>query len=136
MTSKEFIEREYLSAGREKSFSSIYKDSAGNIYSYGPHYPLLFRVDGIDYINVTGYSSTTAKHISWARSVEPDAVPVVLRRGDRLPLTTDDLLERLSEQREEIAIQMRQKVRKNTAVYKDLFRQLMRVDRNRQLIRG
>lgn len=67
MTSREFIQRQFGNAdGKEKSLSSIWKDGDGNIYSYGRHYPLLFTVDGISFRNCTGYSNSTAKHISWA----------------------------------------------------------------------
>lgn len=37
-----------------------------NIFSYGYHYPLLVNVAGKWILNITGYSSTTGKHISWA----------------------------------------------------------------------
>lgn len=79
MTSKEFIERQFGNAdGKEKSLSSIYKDGKGNIYSYGRHYPLLFKVGDLVFRNNSGYSNTTAKHIGWAGQAEPGAIDVWL----------------------------------------------------------
>lgn len=37
------------------------------LYSYGPHYPLLFKVAGHWVCNDRGHSVTTAKHIGQAR---------------------------------------------------------------------
>lgn len=51
---------------KERTVSSVYFDG-DTIYSYGYHYPLLFKIGGKWILNDTGYSSTTAKHISWAR---------------------------------------------------------------------
>ena len=79
MTTQEFISRQFGNAnGENKSLSSVTKDGNGNIYSYGRHYPLLFEIDGVNFVNATGYSNTTAKHINWARQAEPGAVSVWL----------------------------------------------------------
>lgn len=40
----------------------------GVLYSYGSHYPLMFKVNDVLFINTSGYSNTTAKHINWAWS--------------------------------------------------------------------
>lgn len=40
--------------------------SNGIIYSYGTHYPLLFKVGSKVFRNIRGYSATTGKHISYA----------------------------------------------------------------------
>ena len=82
MTTREFISRNFGVSGNEKSCSSVFKDTEGNIYSYGYHYPLLFTVDGHDFRNVTGYSNSTSKHIGWSRDV--DAIDVHIPRGTRL----------------------------------------------------
>jgi hypothetical protein len=104
-------------------------DTDGNIYSYGRHYPLLFEVEGLTFVNVAGYSNTTSKHISWARQAVDNAIPVKLDYNkDRLPLTLATIRERLNAQRLGIAKQMASKKRTDTWVYKDLFRQLNRVD--------
>jgi hypothetical protein len=105
------------------------QDTNGNFYSYGYHYPLLFKVDGVVFRNVRGYSSTTARHIHWTRDIE--AIDVELSRDDRLNyLNLNTLNSRLHEQRDGIVKQMVAKKRKNTQVYKGLFRELLRVDQN------
>jgi hypothetical protein len=38
------------------------------VYSYGRHYPLLVNISDKWILNDRGYSNTTAKHISYARS--------------------------------------------------------------------
>ena len=48
---------------RERSNTSILF-RRGVLYSYGEHYPLLFKVGQYIFRNVRGYSSTTGKHIS------------------------------------------------------------------------
>lgn len=66
MTSREFIQRWYgVKTDQPKSISSIYKSPRGDIFSYGAHYPLLFRAGGLNFRNTAGYSATTAKHLSW-----------------------------------------------------------------------
>lgn len=52
--------------------------SRGVFYSYGSHYPLLFKVGGKVFVNVRGYSPSTAKHICRARVYARHAV--VLQR--------------------------------------------------------
>lgn len=67
MTTAEFINRNFgVTSTKDRKCSSVYADHEGNIFSYGPHYPLLFTVDGLSFRNCTGYSNTTAKHINWA----------------------------------------------------------------------
>jgi hypothetical protein len=75
MTTQEFISRNFgVTSTKDRSCSSVWADNTGNIYSYGRHYPLLFTVDGVTFVNATGYSNTTAKHINWARQASHDAV--------------------------------------------------------------
>jgi hypothetical protein len=38
------------------------------IYSYGEHFPIATRCDGVTFFNENGYSNTTAKHKSLVRS--------------------------------------------------------------------
>lgn len=79
MTTQDFIRRQYgNNDGQTKSLSSVTKDVNGNIYSYASHYPLLFEIDGVNFVNATGYSNTTAKHINWARQACPGAIAVWL----------------------------------------------------------
>ena len=51
---------------KPKSVSSVYFDG-NTIFSYGEHYPLLFKIKGAWFMNDYGYSNTTARHISWAK---------------------------------------------------------------------
>lgn len=68
MTSAEFIAKQLGNDnGKVKTLSSIYKDGRGVIYSYYLHYPLVFNLGELTFVNATGYSNTTAKHINWAR---------------------------------------------------------------------
>lgn len=81
MTSAEFIQRQFGNDnGESKSLSSIYKDGKGNIYSYGRHYPLLFKVGELTFINRLGlgFSNSTAKHINWAAQADRTAISVWL----------------------------------------------------------
>lgn len=77
MTSREFIQRHFgIADGKRRANSSVYKDQRGNIYSYGHHYPLLFKVKGLTFRNCGGYSNTTNRHISWAGGIDPLAIDV------------------------------------------------------------
>lgn len=79
MTSREFIQKQFgNNDGKTKSLSSIFKDERGNIYSYGRHYPLLFKVGDLTFRNNSGYSSTTGKHIGWAGGIDSLAIDVWL----------------------------------------------------------
>lgn len=68
MTTREFIGlcvRGNIVKNRIVS-SVIYNKATEVIYSYGSHYPLLFKIGGKWILNDRGYSATTSKHISWA----------------------------------------------------------------------
>lgn len=74
MTTAEFIKKTYNTTnekwgkhGYDRWCSSVRTDKHGNVYSYGSHYPLAFHVAGLDFVNDAGYSSTTSKHIGWAK---------------------------------------------------------------------
>lgn len=67
MTTRQFIERNFgVESNKDRKCSSVWADNKGNIYSYGQHYPLLFKAKGLIFRNCAGYSSSTAKHINWA----------------------------------------------------------------------
>lgn len=77
MNNRDWIEKTFY--GQTKSGNkSLYSDMYQNVYSYGIHYPLLFRVGSKVLINDIGYSNTTSKHINHAKNVEPDAIRVKL----------------------------------------------------------
>ena len=84
MTTRDFIAKTYgVQASKERHCSSVFTDYDGNVYSYGYHYPLLFKVAGHNFVNTMGYSNTTAKHIGWAWSaVDYNATAVELSRDD------------------------------------------------------
>jgi hypothetical protein len=50
-----------------KTVASVFFDGK-TVYSYGYHYPLLIKVNNFWIVNTRGYSNTTAKHISYAKS--------------------------------------------------------------------
>lgn len=129
MTTSEFIIKAWRGETRKTACSSVFIDG-GAIYSYGYHYPLLFKVRNhygreITVRNVTGYSNTTARHIMWSRGI--DAVDIHAGYRFRLRGTNDEILQELVDgQRAHIAgikEQMMAKKRKDTAVYADLKRQ-------------
>lgn len=88
MTTREFIQKTFDTKnerwgryGYDRRCSSVVTDKDGTVYSYGPHYPLLFKVAGHTFINDAGYSNTTAKHIGWAwQAVDYNATAVQLDR--------------------------------------------------------
>lgn len=85
MTTRDFIAKTYgITSNRDRHCSSVFTDYNGNVYSYGYHYPLLFKVAGTTFINTRGYSSSTAKHIAWAQSAVGygNYVKVELNRDD------------------------------------------------------
>jgi hypothetical protein len=82
MTTAEFIEKAFYNETKKRSCSSVFIES-GIVYSYGYHYPLLFKVADHTFINTAGYSATTARHIYWARqAVNHEATEVELSRLD------------------------------------------------------
>lgn len=139
MTTAQFIEKTYnVRASKERRCSSVFTDYQGTVYSYGYHYPLAFNVAGIDFINERGYSTTTSKHISWARqALDYDYVPVELDRADAQVIASTYAIEdqkldviraSLHRQRDGIIKEMEAKKRKDTQVYAMLERDLLRVE--------
>lgn len=133
MTSQEFINKYFgVNDGKERYCSSIMKDGKGNIYSYGYHYPLLFKVNGKTFRNVAGYSNSTSRHIHWTRDI--NAIDIHAIRSFRLVGTDDEIMERIifSQNRRVADIKevMQSKKRKNTQVYKNLFREFNKAQRS------
>lgn len=127
MTSRDFIAKNFgVSSERQRQCSSVFADNDGNIYSYGYHYPLLFKVEGLTFRNTRGYSATTGKHISWCYGF--GAIDVELEQGERKPLVLTTIAARLVNMRSAIVKQMDAKTRKDTAVYADLTRQLEQIE--------
>lgn len=131
MTTRDFIAQTYnTTSNRDRHCSSVFTDHDGNVYSYGYHYPLLFEVAGRTFINTMGYSSTTAKHIAWARSAQPYATPVELNREDARVISSSynsdsDKLQALARATAQMVADARvacdAKTRKDTQVYSHLL---------------
>jgi hypothetical protein len=120
MTTREFINKAWHGTTRTRQCSSVFVDNDGNIYSYGYHYPLLFRVGNKVIRNVKGYSNSTSKHIHWTRDI--DAIDVEVPRDFRIGYDQERMLEQLIQGQHEyvtsIKGQMDGKKRKDTQVYR------------------
>ena len=66
MTNKQFIDR-FVHNGfqddHKQSPTGALWHNNGILYSYGYHYPLMFKVRGLVFRNIESYSNTTGKHI-------------------------------------------------------------------------
>ena len=130
MTTRDFIAKRYNVAGQEQWCSSVFADSGGFIYSYGYHYPLAFNIGGYDFVNEAGYSTTTGKHIAWARqALNYQYIGVKLSRDDRYTINSgyasdNDKLAvirgALERELKTIMDKMEGKPRKDTRVYEQL----------------
>lgn len=91
MQTKQFIGKAVRGEIRRGKCSSVSFDGQ-HVYSYGTHYPLLIQLKTAEgprwILNDRGYSSSTGRHISWAREYAdasvhigrascPDAVDVI-----------------------------------------------------------
>lgn len=144
MTTQEFISKQFGNAnGKAGHCSSVIKDGKGNIFSYGSHYPLLFKIGDKVFINTAGYSNTTSRHIAYAwRAVNYQAIEVKLgyktanaytgRNNDAYIIaasyTTDEeklAVIRAAQKREldDLAEQLDAKKRRDTWVFSNLQRQ-------------
>lgn len=124
MTTQEFIRKAYEGTTTKERCSSVFRDGR-DVYSYGYHYPLLFRVGGLTFINTTGYSNTTQRHILWAKqAVDYQYIGVELH-GKRLSaLTLQDIETYIMSKIVKLNSEMNSKKRKDTQVYRDLQAQL------------
>lgn len=144
MTTAQFIAKTYNTpSNKERRCSSVFTDYKGNVYSYGYHYLLAFHAKGLDFVNVSGYSVTTAKHINWAfQAVGYDAIAVKLWRVDidEMYHANDDeklgiVLRALKREYVKLQDTMASKSRKNTQVYQYLEYQRDRVARYMEQVR-
>lgn len=144
MTTRDFIAKYYgVKDGKVRACASVFKDEDGIIYSYGYHYPLVFQVAGMTFINIQGYSVTTSKHIGWAWSaVGYDAIGVKLddqaKREIPRAYVTDsvkiqEIIRCLQAEAKSYREAMAKKKRKDTDVYRylnyNLERATMRIYR-------
>lgn len=134
MTTAQFIKRTYnTKSNKIRKCSSVFTDTNGVVYSYGYHYPLAFNIAGLDFVNNAGYSSSTGRHIAWARqALQYTNIDVKLSDGaisflrDNSQQDSNKLLTIVScleTERDAIELQMAGKSRKNTSVYAWLERQ-------------
>lgn len=77
MNNGKWIEKAFYGKTRARN-NSLIKDDNNNVYSYGIHYPLLFRVGDKVLLNDIGYSNSTSKHIDYAAQVDSNAIRVKL----------------------------------------------------------
>lgn len=134
MTTREFINRNFgVNDDKKRWCSSVFKDYNGDIYSYGYHYPLLLKIDGLAFRNVSGYSNTTAKHINWSfdqcdfdvKLTSEDARMLYGCKSDTMRLGV--VRAALERERDDLLAQMFAKKRKNTLVFATLNEQFSRV---------
>jgi len=145
MNNGTFIEKAfYGKTKKEHNNYSLKRDGHQNVYSYGIHYPLLFRVGDLTLLNDIGYSNSTSKHINLARGVDSDAISVKLYperegygsgythigrmlwygEGESSPETVlDEIIGGMQHHLSDLYDKMDAKKRKNTQVYADLERQ-------------
>lgn len=145
MTTAEFIKKTYNTKnekwgkhGYDRWCSSVKTDKHGTVYSYGSHYPLAFHVAGLDFVNDAGYSSSTSKHILWAKQAigYSNHISVKLWREEARVIADEYATEQqkleaiktaLRRELLDIKQQMQAKKRKNTQVYAHLEYQLEQV---------
>lgn len=137
MNNETFISKAFYGKTRAHN-NSLLKDGHDNVYSYGVHYPLLFRVGDKVLLNDIGYSNSTSKHIRLASNVEPDAIRVklyperegygsgythigrMLWYGDDASVVSDEIVGGMQHHLSDLVDQMEAKKRKDTQVYKHL----------------
>ena len=109
MTNQEYIENNAFQP--DTRHGNLFTDSNGTMFSYGYHYPLLFKVNELNFINTIGYSNTTAKHISYARPMAQYEVHIPYNNSDISPLA---IQKALIEERAYIFERIAEIKRKNT----------------------
>ena len=96
---------------KERCVASIYFDGE-TIYSYGRHYPLLIKIGSSWILNDRGYSSTTGKHINWARGYNDGVVSIPNDGVVRGKPSIDQIRKYILEEMEEITKELKT-LRKN-----------------------
>ena len=135
MNTKDFIKLNFNNSIGIKRCSSVMSNN-GAIFSYGYHYPLLFRVNGLNFRNTAGYSSTTLRHISWTRDIEAvdvklDSEAVRVINSGASDIDKLRAIKRcLNIELEEYKKQMESKKIKTTKIYAGLNQQFNRIFNN------
>lgn len=137
MRTAEWIGKNAGREGRQKFFSSVLKGSDGTIYSYGYHYPLLFKINNLWFVNRTGYSVTTSKHINWAYSASHyTAYGLKVPHQHEGPVTFSQAESWLLNEITELIVTMNNKRRKDTNVYLNLQRDLRQANKALKALEG
>ena len=66
MNNYDFVKKYAFSEENKKHWNLFVENSV--MYSYGKHYPLLFEVNWLRFVNNRWYSNSTSKHIWYVRS--------------------------------------------------------------------
>lgn len=113
MTNKQFIDKMVTERpSQTKQHGSILCDR-GNLYSYGYHYPLLVEVNGYRFLNDSGYSHSTSKHIGLA-SGWADYRCHFKSSGRGYSELKEDIIEQVNEDIKDLQSQIMQIKRQNT----------------------
>jgi hypothetical protein len=101
------------------------------LYSYGNHYPLLFRVASkggrmLWVVNDGGYSATTSKHIAYARAHADITAPIGGRGYGAQAIDRADVIASKEARMRTLHATMQAKKRKDTATYKALEAEYVR----------
>lgn len=111
--------------GNTKIFGNVAKGADGTIYSYGYHYPLLFKLNDVYFVNHRGYSVTTSKHINWAhQATDYKAYNIEVPRLHHGPVEVAQAMSWLEKDIIDLIYQMAGKRRQDTSVYLNLQRNL------------
>lgn len=92
----------------------------GVLYSYSYHYPLLFKVKGELFVNNTGYSVTTAKHIGYA----------VMHARHRVALGAWNTYKKVAPTHNDVRLAIERELEKNTKKLKELSTRAWRQRQN------
>jgi hypothetical protein len=116
MTTIEFMQNNKgYKPSKETQCASVFQDTRGIFYSYGYHYPLLFKVDDVWFVNDRGYSQTTSRHISWARGLASHSVE--LKGG--ASVDRNSVLDSLNTEKQNLVIEL-SKHRVGSGIYKSI----------------
>ena len=66
MENSQFVQSVYSLLGNKTANTKKHGNllfSSGILYSYGTHYPLQFKIKNYIFVNTSGYSATTGRHI-------------------------------------------------------------------------
>ncbi len=119
MDNRTFV-NDYAFSSQNKKHWNLFIEN-GVMYSYWYHYPLLFKVNWLEFVNNSWYSSTTSKHIAYAPY---SCYSVKLRGRD---MSFDNVLRSLNTEKDSILIDIRNCVRETSQKKTSLLQKLDRV---------